>query len=90
MLDCDDPTAALQQVVGMNVATLCVMAAQLKVRQLWAEVEYTCTGEVEQLDLGELIGDGQIAVGEVAACSRFTARAVAPAALVPVCSKFSS
>lgn len=36
---------------------------QLKVRQLWAEVEYTCTGEVEQLDLGELINDGQIAIG---------------------------
>ncbi len=37
---------------------------QLKVRQLWAEVEYTRTGEVEQLDLGELISEGQIAVGE--------------------------
>jgi hypothetical protein len=44
---------------------LCTCALQLKVRQLWAEVEYTVTGEVEQLDLGELINDGQIAIGVV-------------------------
>ena len=37
---------------------------QLKVRQQWAEVEYVRTGEVEQLDLGELISEGQIALSE--------------------------
>ena len=36
---------------------------QLKVRQLWAEVEYTLTGEVEEMQLAELIRDGQLAVG---------------------------
>ena len=58
---------------------LCPCALQLKVRQLWAEVEYTVTGEVEQLDLGELINDGQIAIGVATALARHSA-ALAPVA----------
>ena len=55
------------EVGGPHNRHLGTCALQLKVRQLWAEVEYTVTGEVEQLDLGELINDGQIAIGVVPA-----------------------
>lgn len=41
---------------------------QLKVRQLWAEVEYTQTGEVEEMQLAELIRDGQLAKGMLQSC----------------------
>ena len=40
------------------------MLLQLKVRQLWVSVAYEKTGEVEEIELAELIRDGHLAVGE--------------------------
>lgn len=43
-------------------------ALQLKVRQLWVSVAYVETGEVEEIELAELIRDGHLSIGELSAC----------------------
>lgn len=35
---------------------------QLKVAELWAKVEYSLTDETEEMELGELLDSGDIAV----------------------------